>query len=817
MFARLFILLGLLSSISLGAVAGLLWLNSASLEEQLRHKNEVAGIEIQNIGEDLLVDNLTRTHTIIVSQKAKRLQSFFDNIAEAVQLEATLASQFLSDEGSPKSAPPLFEANQLTHRAKGKPSLAQTLIRVQPYSIYHLAPKVSLRKTEKSMNRLRRLGTFFSHIQHSVSGCDSTYLGSEEGFIQGYPGGETFFKPIYDPRKRPWYLGVVNSGKPANFFNWQIDPDRDGKTLYLTCARAITLSGKKNLVGVAAMDVQTSSIVDELFDFGTLNVSQAVLVENTGKTRVSAKYDPLNPTAKPIFDTQVALTTPSVSSIPGFNKAWTYICSNPKDGSGIYIENKNIRKADYVYLYAKVNLPESANTISKTTDQLSPNIWCYIVQLPAKTPKTQPFKIGAKPQSPPKSQKTSKAQTKPTTTPTPQKSLFQIVDDMQGSMEESTKAISTDIKISTDNLKIIVLVVIAVTLLIALFVAYIAARATSRPLIQMAKVARGVGQGNLDQEAIETAGGEIGEMGRAINAMISGLRQRNLLQDTFSRYTAPSVVEEVLKRGGVQLGGVKSVATIFFSDLVGFTSLSEQTEPEILVALLNEYFDAMTKAILETEGTLDKYIGDAILAFWGHPIAHDDDATRACRTALAQRRELYRLCDKWEKQGYPRLDMRIGIETGEVIVGDIGSELKLNYTVLGDTVNLASRLESLNKTYGTRILIGETTRRLAGDSIAVREIDLLAVMGKSRPVHVYELLGMAETLSPIQISAYAAYDRALRAYHARQWDEAEAHLLRVERELGPDKPCQVMHKRIEQFRLTPPPPDWDGSSVLTSK
>ncbi|RYX82893.1 adenylate/guanylate cyclase domain-containing protein [bacterium] len=776
MFARLFLLLGLVSSISLGGVAALLWRNSLGLRTELQFANEEAGDRVRKNGSELVINSLKSTHLMIVSEKARKVQSYFSGIVDAVELEAALTRQFLSDESATTDAPRLFEANDLTRRALAEPWLRKSYVAVQPYSIYHLTRGVSERQTRAQRNRLRRLGTFFAHTQHNVPGCDSSYFGSEQGFIQGYPGGKTFFKDAYDPRKRPWYTAVVDPEQRPGAINWIVYTDRDGKTLFLTCSRTVTLAGEKKPAGVAAIDVKWPHVVLELFNVGALKVSKAILVDSSGLVQVSADYN----SAKPNFNTKSALDTPLAASLPGFSSVMNHIRSHRREAEGIYWEgrekNAPMDKARDLFLYATIRLTEAGKSSSTIADDR----WRYIVRLPMK-------------------------------------SLLQPSDDMSRQIKASTSEISSVIGDSTRSSTFILLLSIGATLSVALGVAYFAARATSRPLIQMAEVARGVGQGNLDQQAIETSGGEIGDMGRAINAMISGLRQRNLLQETFGRYTAPSVVEEVLRRGGVQLGGVKSNATIFFSDLVGFTALSERTEPELLVTLLNEYFDAMTKVILGSEGTLDKYIGDAILAFWGHPIAHEDDAARACRAALEQREQLSILCDKWHAQGYPRLDMRIGIETGEVIVGDVGSELKLNYTVLGDTVNLASRLESLNKAYGTRILIGETTRQLAGSAIEVREIDLLAVVGKSRPVHVYELLGMTGTLPPEKLSSYHAYEHALHAYHDRRWDEAEAYLMRVLRELGPDKPSEVLLDRIEHHRHNPPPPDWDGSSVLTQK
>ncbi len=783
MFARLFLLIGLVSSLSLGLVAGLLWRNSVELERQLRAENNEAGARVLQKGTLLLEDSLSDTHLMIVREKARKVESYFANIADAVQLEATLVRQFLSDAGAVSQSPPLFAGNDLTKRVRAKPTLSQTLVAVQPYSIFHLAPGVSLREADQSLQRLRRMGAFFAHTQRNVPGCDSTYFGSAQGFILGYPGGKTFFKPTYDPRRRPWYQQAMAPEQLPGTLIWIVNLDRDGKTLFLTCARSVTLPGASKPAGVAAIDVKWPGVLKEMFDVGNLSVAKAILVDDAEQVRVSASYDPSSRESNPSFDIRDALAMPPVTSVPGFAEVAAHIRAHPTKNADIYWPGKENGKAmaaaASVFIYSAVRF-SAGKAVSRPATQKDGVRWHYIVQLPMK-------------------------------------SLLEPITSVTGEMREATSGISRAIQVRTRKSAAIVLALIGATLLVALVVAYFAARATSRPLMQMAAVARGVGQGNLDQQAIETSGGEIGEMGRAINAMISGLRQRNLLKETFSRYTAPSVVDEVLRRGGVQLGGVKSVATIFFSDLAGFTTLAEKTPPETLVGLLNEYFGAMTKIILGSEGTLDKYIGDAILAFWGHPIAHDDDAARSCRAALEQFEQLQRLCDKWEGEGRPRLDMRIGIETGEVIVGDIGSELKLNYTVLGDTVNFVSRLESVNKIYGTHILIGENTRRLAGDAIEVREIDLLAVAGKRLPVRVYELLGMAGAVPEAQRAGYAHYGHGLSDYRNRRWDEAEKHLKLAQTALGGDKACEVLLGRIQQCRLAPPPQDWDGSFILDHK
>jgi len=770
MFARLFLLIGLVSGVSLGVVAGLLWRNSVELERQLSTKNSQAGQEVLKQGTRLLEANLRSTHSMIVREKARKVEAYFVSIADALQLEATLVQQFLGDQGSLAQAPPLFEGNELTRRVKASPALRRTLVGAQRYAMFHLAPGVRAGEALPAMNRLRRLGGFFAHTQKALAGCDSSYFGSEQGFILGYPGGLSFFKPSYDPRRRPWYQKAMQQGKLI----WIVDTDRSGDLL-LTCARPVALSPSARPVGVAAIDMKL--VLDDMFNVesksGGLKVSRALLVDEAGHVRVSASWK----NGRPVFDNNV-LSSPPVSTLAGFAQAYARSRARPAEHSGIFFEGPEMAGDKSVFIYSNVSF--STGSATSAGGKAAADDWRYIVQVPLAP-------------------------------------LLAPIHSVTNKIQSSTRDISQAIKQRTRQLLAMVLALIGATLLAAISVAYFAARATSRPLMQMARVARGVGAGNLEQQALESSGGEIGELGRAINAMISGLKQRDLLKETFGRYVAPAVVDEVLREGNIHLGGVKRVVTIFFSDLEGFTTLSEVTPPETLISWLNEYFEAMTSIILGSEGTLDKYIGDAILAFWGEPIAHQDDAARACRVALEQFEQLRRLCEKWALEGRPRLNMRIGIETGEVIVGNVGSDLKTNYTVLGDTVNFASRLEAVNKVYGTRILIGEETRLRAGSAIEVREVDLLAVAGKKKPVRVYELLGMAGKIPATRRAGYALYEQGLHAYRERDWDQAEQQLKAAQAALGSDKPSQVLLERIARCRLSPPPPGWDGGAILEHK
>lgn len=213
------------------------------------------------------------------------------------------------------------------------------------------------------------------------------------------------------------------------------------------------------------------------------------------------------------------------------------------------------------------------------------------------------------------------------------------------------------------------------------------------------------------------------------------------IKNTFSKFVSKEVVNELLANPDLlKLGGEKKEITVFFSDVRGFTTISESLSPENLVTLLNDYLSVMTDIIIEYRGTIDKYMGDAIMAFWGAPIPEKDHAYLACLAALKQVKELAKLQEKWREQNWPKLDIGAGLNTGEAVVGNMGSSRRMDYTVMGDTVNLASRLEGANKTYYTHIIISESTYEKVKDRVVVRELDYIRVKGKLKPVTIYELL-----------------------------------------------------------------------------
>jgi adenylate cyclase len=366
-------------------------------------------------------------------------------------------------------------------------------------------------------------------------------------------------------------------------------------------------------------------------------------------------------------------------------------------------------------------------------------------------------------------------------------------------------------------------IVTAIATTLGLIFATFVTRSLVDPVKRLVGGTRAVEAGDLDVEILVRTHDELATLATSFNHMVVGLREKERIRDTFGQYVDPRIVKSLLENRIPADRGERQVMTVFFSDLQDFTRLCEGLTPDAAVRFLNRYFSLMSEVIRTRQGIVDKYIGDSVMAFWGPPFTDPaDHATLCCLAALEQmaRMEAFRA---WLPEmfgvahGLPVVNVRMGIASGEVTVGNIGSETSRGYTVIGDTVNLASRLEQANKFYGTHILVNEATRNLAGDTLAFREIDSLRVAGKLETVRVYELLGMTDELSDADRQRVQAYEAGLARYRSQDWDAAEAafrECLAIEPE---DQPSHVMLERIAAFRQTPPEIGWDGVWVALTK
>lgn len=294
-------------------------------------------------------------------------------------------------------------------------------------------------------------------------------------------------------------------------------------------------------------------------------------------------------------------------------------------------------------------------------------------------------------------------------------------------------------------------------------------------------------------------------------------RQRRFIQRAFQHYVSPSVVSQIIKEPErLQLGGEKREITVLFSDLVGFTTLSERLEASALVGILNGYTTLMAETITQRDGTVDKYIGDAVMAFWGAPVEQERHAELACLSALECLARLDRFRAQLAKQGLPEINMRVGLNSGLCVVGNMGSRDRFDYTAIGDAVNQSSRLEGLNKAYNTRILAAEVTYLAAQPVVFGRKIDLLVVKGKEKPTLVYEIMARRGEETGAMVEQAAMYEEAFERYSNRDWSGAVA-MCKTLIERYDDLPSKTLLERAEHYMRTPPPPEWDGAFRHTSK
>jgi adenylate cyclase len=294
-------------------------------------------------------------------------------------------------------------------------------------------------------------------------------------------------------------------------------------------------------------------------------------------------------------------------------------------------------------------------------------------------------------------------------------------------------------------------------------------------------------------------------------------RSKRQFTALFGQYVPPELVDEMAKNPTrYSMEGRRAELTVLFSDVRGFTTISEALQPEELAALMNEYLGAMTEIVQRHRGTLDKYIGDAIMAFWGAPIADAAHAKNAVQAALDMQARLVTLNEALVAKGWPKLAIGVGVNSGPMTVGDMGSPVRKSYTVMGDAVNLGSRLESITKQYGVGIIVGEETFALLEGQFEFRELDRVRVKGKDAPVGIYEPLGQVDALTPAEVTELQQWRAALQFYRAQAW-EAAHNTLQVLQSTTPTYLYELYIERIAHYRATPPGVDWDGVTTFETK
>ncbi len=352
---------------------------------------------------------------------------------------------------------------------------------------------------------------------------------------------------------------------------------------------------------------------------------------------------------------------------------------------------------------------------------------------------------------------------------------------------------------------------------LSLFLIFLFAKKITRPIILLTEEANKIKEFKLDDGVeVKSSVYEIALLNQAISTMRTSLQ-------AFSMFVPKGVVKKLMgSKTDVKIGGGEKPLTLMFTDIENFTTVTEKYPPEKLFPHLSDYFEALTPIIQENKGTLDKYIGDAIMAFWGAPSADQQQALHACTAALGCQKKLLGFNRKARAEKKPELATRIGLHTGMAIVGNVGSADRVNYTVIGDAVNLAARLEGVNKLFGTKIIMSEEVYQKVHKNCVVRPLDVVAVKGKEKGVKIYELIGLKKgdpNLFPSRNKVQFAemFTQGFKVYLERRWDEAIGVFQEINQKFGSDQTCNMYIERCENFKKTPPPKKWDGLVQLEVK
>lgn len=362
------------------------------------------------------------------------------------------------------------------------------------------------------------------------------------------------------------------------------------------------------------------------------------------------------------------------------------------------------------------------------------------------------------------------------------------------------------------------LLITSIAIATALLFASLTATRLTRAIRKLTTSVKEVSKKNYDTHIDQVANDEVGKLSDSFNYMLSELKMKVEIEAQFAKHIDPRMVDKIINDPEEsRTGGKKEQMTIFFSNIEDFDSLLPNQSIDESIKQKNHYYDIMTAAIIKHQGVVDKFIGSTVMAFWGAPFVETTEHCQlACLAALDQIKNINQLTQQTNANP-SSLPLHIGMATGSVVVGNIGSETSKSFTVMGDTVNIASRLKGVAKQYGLHVVIPEQTKLHIQDSIETREIDLIRVIGKDEPIRIYELIGVRIDIKPQQIAWRDSFEQGLSAYRKQEWNIAEKHFTTCLTINPQDQPCQLFLQRIENLRQKPPVHDWDGVWQMVKK
>ena len=569
----------------------------------------------------------------------------------------------------------------------------------------------------------------------------------------------------YDPRKRPWYVAAKKAGRqtwPDSFVFW--GTDEVSTTPGKTCATPIYIDGELQYVLTADFELR------DLSNF----LQNQIRVGNSGRGRPFIIERRSDDTMRVVAYPQAELLTELIKPVErNEEKVTTVVPGQEMQPTLVPIE----RFPDPVVQAFIERLPESLTTLPRSF-----NTEEQVVSFSFRAG-TETF-IG------------SYQRLRGSNYPDWITCMVMPQSDVLGSVQRNN---------------LVNLVIGLSAFVITSLMCIILSTRISSPLHTVAIENERIGTFDLTAKTIGRSRiTEVDQLLVATEAMKKSLR-------SFAKYVPTELVRELVSsQNEAQLGGQKATLTVYFSDIQDFTSISEKLTAEDLVDHLEDYLTAMSEQISQDHGTIDKYIGDAVMAFWGAPTPNKNHAIDACRAALANQHKLQELCEKWRDQGKPELWTRIGISSGELVIGNMGSEERLNYTVIGNPVNLASRLESLNKVYGTKIIISQKTKELVSDVFVVRPLDLVAVKGQEIGNYIYELIGFRNETKRETIELAEEYEAALTTYIDSHFQEAAKKFEFIMKKFPHDAPTTLLLKRCLHL-CEHPPTKWDGVHRMSFK